>query len=111
MEQTNIEWVTTTLAAIGTGFAGWLFGKRKNAADAQAQEIANTAEAVKLWRETATAYEDKFKEISDKFNELQTEIVQLRLEHAQLKTENSLLTRQVKHLTDEVETYRNAPGT
>lgn len=111
MDTTNFEWVGTTLAAIGTGFAGWLFGRRRNNADAQAQEIANTAEAVKLWRETANAYEDKFKEISDKFSKLQSEIIELRLEHAQLKTENSLLTKQVKHLNDELETYRNHPGT
>ena len=101
----------TFISAVLTGFAGFVFGKRKQKAETESievnndtVEIGNADKLVKVYKDTLddlqTRYETKFKEITglyeDKIKLLQDEITILKRSIKQLKEENALLRQRLK---------------
>jgi len=76
--------VPSLTGAIGA-FVSWLIGRKKENVEVQGNEITNTQEAIKIWREMAEDMSNKVKELSDKVDALTTEVQNLRGENAELK--------------------------
>lgn len=92
------------LSALLTGFAGFIFGKRRQNAETDAVEIENTAKLTDIYQKTlddlSSRYEAKFREITglyeDKIKLLQDEISILKRSIKQLKEENERLRKRLK---------------
>jgi len=81
--------VPSLTGAIGA-FVSWLIGRKKENVEVQGNEITNTQEAIKIWREMAEDMSNKVKELSDKVDALTTEVQNLRGENAELKNKLGL---------------------
>jgi len=81
--------VPSLTGAIGA-FISWLIGRKKEIVEVQGNEITNTQEAIKIWREMAEDMSNKVKELSDKVDALTTEVQNLRGENAELKNKLGL---------------------
>lgn len=82
------EGVTGLVGVLGT-WAGWFFGRKKQAAEVKGAELENVQEAIKIWRETAL-------QLQQKVEKLETEMEQLRQEVATVHAENIRLKQQMK---------------
>lgn len=91
-----IQVIIPTLAALGSGLAGWLFGRRKREADARATEIGNLDRIVEMWQGTA----ERFKQAAD---ELMEQNEKIAYEVRTLRSENQKLIEDVKRLNTIVE--------
>lgn len=93
----------TFAAAIASGIGGWIFGRRKNNADArlveaqakleetraQTQQIENLGKAVDIWKEAAENLNAQLKIYNENINSLKAENTALksRLDELNLKFE------------------------
>lgn len=94
-----VQVIIPALAAIGSGLAGWLFARRKHAADATAAEIGNIDRIVEMWQSTAEHFKQTAQELMEQ-NESITQEVRI------LRGENKKLIDDVKHLNAIVEELR-----
>lgn len=86
-----VSLVIPLLTALGGGFSGWLFGRRKQAAEAVASELQTIEKAVSIWREIA---QDLKKELETQSGE----IVKLRDEVSTLRRDNARLLSEIKQV-------------
>ncbi|PIF44936.1 hypothetical protein CLU96_1935 [Chryseobacterium sp. 52] len=111
MKQIFIEHFGTFIGAILTGFAGFLFGKKKMqaevdglSADNEGKEIENADKLVRLYKDAiddlGSRYELKFKEVTSmyemKVKLLEDEINLHKRIIIQLKEENTMLRGKIK---------------
>ena len=91
MEQLLDNLIIPILTAFAGAFSGWLFGRRKQAAEAVASELETVEKAVAIWREIA---QDLKKEL-----EVQSaKIVKLSAEVSTLRRDNSRLLKELKSI-------------
>lgn len=88
--------IIPTLAAIGSGIAGWLFGRRKREADATAAEIGNLDRIIEMWQKTAEHFKKTTHELMEQNQRITNELSTLR-------NENLVLIDDVKKLNTIVE--------
>lgn len=84
------------IVSIMTGVIGFVFGRRKNVAQARCLELDSVDKAVKIWRETAENMANKVKELEERINQLQCENNQLKDDIITLKKQVNELTRDNK---------------
>lgn len=105
------EHISAFIGAVLTGFAGFIFGRKKQNAEVEtiemnndAMEIANADKIVGMYQKTLddlqSRYESKFKEITALYEEkiklMQDEIAILKRSIKQLKEENARLRARLK---------------
>ena len=93
----DIQIILGILALAGTA-SGYLFGKRKNRADAQGSELDNVDKAVTIWRKLA---EDLEKKMTSEIDSLRKENEELRGLVTKLSEENEELRVKMKTLDRE----------
>lgn len=74
-----------------TAAGGWFVGKRKMKAEAAASELENVQQAIKIWRETAEALEEKC-------DILLVEMEMMRSENKELKLKIQSLERKLNSM-------------
>lgn len=99
-EHFDTSWIGTTISTAAGAFFGWLFGRRKQTAEAQGSELENIEKAVAIWRQIAS-------DLEGKFTALQTEVNQLRKEVFKLEFENERLSASNKELQSEINELKN----
>jgi len=99
------------ISSIATGVGGWIFGRRKNNADArlveaqakleetraQTQQIENLGKAVDIWKEAAENLNAQLRIYNDNINSLKKENTELR---DRLDELNQKFEEQSKKLND-----------
>lgn len=86
------EVIITAIVSIVTGLAGFVFGKRKNNAEANSTELENVQMAIKIWREEAERLDVKVHLLEDHLNLLKDENNKLKCEIDRLSKEVDRLT-------------------
>jgi len=87
------------ISAIGTGFAGWLFGRRRNNAEASVTEIQAVQNALKIWRETAEALQKQIADQQIELDRIKSEVRQLEEGMFSLRGRNKELESHVSSLS------------
>lgn len=97
--------ILTIVTSLVTGFGGWIFGRRKNKAEAQTVELENVNKAVAIWRETAEnlnvqlgLYTNELIKFRQENENLQEELDKMKQELKSLKSENDKLKKEVEKL-------------
>ena len=93
-----IQVIIPTLAALGSGLAGWLFGRRKREADAKAAEIGNLDRIVEMWQGTAERFKQTADELMEQNNRISEEVRNLRCENRKLIEDVKRLNTMVEGL-------------
>ncbi len=97
------------ISSMGTGFAGWFFARRKNAADAKSSELDNTNKAIVIWRETAEELNKQLQEYMHELNSIK-ELNSQMAEKIQVLTNQVTLMRkencELKKMVDEVKAMK-----
>lgn len=96
--QVDLSWLWASLSAIGTGLAGWLFGRKKQNVEVKASELDNVEKAVAIWRGIASDLEGKFSAMQHQFTELQKANLELQFEVKRLKEANKELQIEIDEL-------------
>lgn len=101
-ENVDLSWLWASLSAIGTGLAGWLFGRKKQNAEVKASELDNVEKAVAIWRGIASDLEGKFTALQHQFTELQKSNIELQIEVRRLKETNAELQSEIEELRSQI---------
>lgn len=109
----------TFAAAIASGIGGWIFGRRKNNADArlveaqakleetraQTQQIENLGKAVDIWKEAAEnlnaqlkIYVDEMQRLKSENNEIKAKFEELNVALNKVQCENGRLKKEIEKL-------------
>lgn len=48
---TDFDWLTSTLSAVGGGFAGWIFNRKAQKAQTKTNELENVEKALSIYRD------------------------------------------------------------
>lgn len=86
------------LTAILTGAGGLFIGKRKRKADAAHAELENVQAAIKIWRETAEAFETKCNELMAEMEVMRKQNVEVLQKLQLARTENADLRKKIESL-------------
>lgn len=89
--------VIPVLTALGAGFSGWLFGRRKQAAEAVASELETIEKAVAIWREIAQDLKKELEAQSAEIAKLRDEVSTLRKDNAGLLSELKQIKKNQTH--------------
>ncbi len=106
-----MHWYETVIIALGTsfagGFGGWVFGRRKNDAEAKQVELQNVSNAITIWREAAEKLSNQLALYNEQLSvqrqinaELRQKVDELTEEVRQLKKQNCALQKQLKSFND-----------
>jgi predicted nuclease with TOPRIM domain len=111
--------IYTVIASIATGLGGWLFGRRKNNADArlveaqakleetraQTQQIENLGKAVDIWKEAAEnlnaqlkIYVEEMQRLKLENNEIKVKFEELNVALNKVQCENGRLKKEIEKL-------------
>ena len=91
------SWIAPTLTAIGSGFATYVFARRKNNADAKKSELDNVEQAISIWKGIAADLEGRFMAMQKQVNDMQKEIMKLEIENEKYKSEIEILKNKIQH--------------
>lgn len=91
------------LLAFGTGAATWFFARRKNRAEAVANEIENAQSALKYYREM-------LEDITSKYRECVNELDKVRKLIRELEDKIDLLANENRQLLEELKKYKQLNG-
>jgi LPXTG-motif cell wall-anchored protein len=111
----------TLAAAISTGLGGWLFGRRKNNADArlieaqakleearaQTQQIENLGKAVDIWKEAAENLNAQLKIYVDEMQRLKAENTEIKARFEEINVALNKVQCENGRLKKEVEKLKN----
>ncbi len=98
----DLTWLWSTLGAVGSGFAGWLFGRKKQDTEIKTSELDNVEKAVAIWRGIASDLEGKFTAMQHQFSELQKSNFELQFEVRRLKEVNQELQSEIDELRAQI---------
>lgn len=70
--------VNYLLAPIAAAFAGWVFGRRKNDAEASSAEIENVEKSLAIYRGIITDMEAQIKSLKSQIAELEDQLKTLK---------------------------------
>ena len=98
----DLNWLWASLSALGTGLAGWLFGRKKQNAEVKTSELDNVEKAVAIWRGIASDLEGKFTAMQHQFQELQKANIELQFEVRRLKETNKELQQEIEELRSQI---------
>lgn len=101
-ENFDSSWVGTTITTAAGAFFGWLFGRRKQKAEAESSELDNVEKAVAIWRQIASDLEGKFTALQTQVTELQKHVLKLELENEKLKDKNNELQAEIDELRTKI---------
>jgi len=97
--------LSTILIALGTssatGFAGWIFGRRRSVAETQGVELENVGKAVEIWRESAENLAEQLKVYSEQVRINNEQLVTLKQENVRLNEEINQLRSELDKLSKE----------
>ena len=104
------EGILLIVAPIVTGFATWVFTRRKMAADVTGSELDNSAKICEMWKNLSEGMERRFKDEIDELKrqncDLENQVkavvqenIGLRNRMHELEEENIKLIRQIQILT------------
>lgn len=96
MEQL-IDVIIPILAGLVSGFSGWLFARRKQAAEAAASELETIEKAVSIWREVAQDLKKELESQSREIAKLRDEVSTLRRDNARLLSELKQIQKNQAH--------------
>lgn len=102
--QIDLTWLWQTLAAVGTGVAGWLFGRRKQNVEIKTSELDNVEKAVEIWREMASDLRGQFQALQTEVLTLQRQVTKLEIENERLKANNKELQAEIDELRKQIKT-------
>lgn len=103
-QDVDLTWLWTSLSAIGSAWAGWFFGRKKQNVEIKTSELDNVEKAVAIWRGIASDLEGKFTAMQTQFQDLQKANLELQFEVKRLKEAN-------KELQEEIDELRNCLNT
>jgi flagellar basal body-associated protein FliL len=105
MQETFGTIILTIVTSLVTGFGGWIFGRRKNKAEAQTVELENVNKAVAIWRETAEnlnaqlgMYTNELIKFRSENDTLHVELEKMKSELKSIKSENDKLKKEIEKL-------------
>lgn len=101
-ENIDTSWIGTTVSTAAGAFFGWLFGRRKQKAEAQSSELENVEKAVAIWRQIASDLEGKFTALQTEVNQLRKEVLKLEMENERLKDANRELQLEIDELRTQI---------
>ncbi|MFW2137097.1 cell wall anchor protein [Chryseobacterium sp. TY4] len=96
MKQIFIENIGVLLATLATGFGGWLFGRKKAEADAEASQIENAEKLLGYYKSLVDDLGLRLEYAIKKFNEAEQTIRELE--------------ERIDALTDELKKYKQLNG-
>jgi peptidoglycan hydrolase CwlO-like protein len=100
--QIDLTWLWSTLGAVGSGFAGWLFGRAKQNAETKGTELDNVEKAVEIWREMASDLRGQFNALQTEVLTLQRQVTKLEIENERLKANNEELQAEIDELRKQI---------
>jgi len=90
--------IIATLGALGTGWVGWLFGRKKMNAETVGVEIQNVGQALLIFqKDVVEPLREELKNTRAELEQARQEIANLRLEIEQVHIENQELRRRYKN--------------
>lgn len=92
--------------SIGGGLGGWIFGRRKNTAEAVHNELGNTSSIISMWEKKADALFKGNIRMLEKMQELMSEVTQLRIENQTLKINQNNTTVLLEGIKQENEALK-----
>lgn len=111
----------TVIASMATGLGGWMFGRRKNNADArlveaqakleetraQTQQIENLGKAVDIWKEAAENLNAQLKIYVEEMQRLKSENTEIRSKFEEINKALSKVQSENGRLKMEIEKLKN----
>lgn len=77
--------IPSATGALGA-FVSWIFGRKKENVEVQANEINNVQEAIKIWKDMAQELKEEVAELKEKVEQLTSEVHTLRAENITLRS-------------------------
>jgi peptidoglycan hydrolase CwlO-like protein len=96
--QIDLTWLWSTLGAVGSGLAGWLFGRKKQNVEVKSTELDNVEKAVAIWREMASDLRGQFQALQAEVLTLQKQVTKLEIENERLKANNEEFQAEIDDL-------------
>lgn len=90
--------ITYVVAPIATIFFTWLVARKKNTAEASHSELENVEQAIKIWRELATSFQEKLQEKDSSITELKAQMESIIEQNKQLIDQNQKLLTNIGKL-------------
>ncbi len=85
------EVLLVTASSLITAIAGWLFSRKKQAAEIRSTEVDNVDKATKIWRDLAQELRDELSLLIKENAEMKQEIKKLEIKVQSLMRENKKL--------------------
>jgi len=93
--------IVPTVVALGGGFAGWFFARRRNRAEAKTVEIGNLDKIIEMWQETAEHYKTMSRELMEHNRIINEELNEMRSRNESMAKDLEKLKATVEHLSRE----------
>lgn len=88
--------IIALFTSIASGLGGWIFARKKNAAEAKSVELENVSKAVEIWREAAENLNAQLKLYTEQFEKMRQENEDLRKKISDLESQIEQLKKAKK---------------